>query len=303
VWVTFDTPQSRSLLHGEQVEFLPYIGPRQLGKVLVGRRRAKALLDRYPVTKVISTGSAIALSVLPLAARRGIPCDYVEAAARLDGPSTTGALLARVKGVSTFTQWACWASEKWPLTTSVFENYRPDGPAEPVTELRKVVVSLGTIEGYGFRRLVERLLHILPADCQVLWQTGSTDLRDLPVAAHPLLPPETLQAEMASADLVIAHAGVGTALSVLALGRRPVLVPRRAEHGEHVDDHQVQIAQELADRELGLMHDASELTYDDLLAAASKRVAPSAERRVRGGRERFKPRADRAALASRSLAS
>lgn len=295
VWVTFDTPQSRSLLHGEQVEFLPYIAPRQVGKVLVGLREARRLLDRYPVTKVISTGSAIALAVLPLAARRGIACDYVEAAARLDGPSTTGALLARVKGIRTFTQWGCWASEKWPVTTSVFENYRPDAPAEPVTELRKVVVSLGTIEGYSFRRVVERLLQILPPECEVLWQTGSTDIRDLPIAASPLLPPETLQAAMCSADVVISHAGVGSALSVLALGRRPVLVPRRAEHGEHVDDHQVQIAQELADRELGLMHDASELTYEDLLAAAAKRVAPSAERRVRGGRERFKPRADRRA--------
>jgi UDP-N-acetylglucosamine--N-acetylmuramyl-(pentapeptide) pyrophosphoryl-undecaprenol N-acetylglucosamine transferase len=293
VWVTFDNTQSRSLLHGEPVEHLPFIGPRQLGRVLAGRRAAKRLFVKYDVTRVLSTGSAIALSVLPLAARRGIACEYVEAAARTDGPSTTGALLTRVKGVRTFTQWDCWASERWPVTTSVFENYRPDAPVEPLYRLRKVVVSVGTIEGYGFRRLIERLAAILPADCEVLWQTGSTDVSGLPIHGIPLMPPETLQAAMCAADVVVCHAGVGSALSVLALGHRPVLVPRRAAHGEHIDDHQCQIAAELRDRELGVYFDADELTYEGLLRAAAKRVAPSPERRRSGGRERFLPRPDR----------
>jgi len=290
VWVTFDTPQSRSLLHGERVEHLPYIGPRQLGRVLQGRRAARRLFAAHDVTRVLSTGSAIALSVLPLAAQRGIACDYVEAAARTAGPSVTGSLLSRVKGVQTFTQWDSWACEQWPLTTSVFENYRPDAPAVPLKRLSKVVVSLGTIQGYSFRRLVNRLLEVLPPDCEVLWQTGSTDVGGLALDGAPLLPPETLQAAMCSADAIVAHAGVGSALAVLALGRRPLLVPRRPAFREHVDDHQSQIAGELADRELALSCEADQITLEDLLVAGAARVAPSAERRRAGGRERFRPR-------------
>ena len=293
LWVTFDSPQSRSLLDGEQVVYLPYIGPRQLLRVLQGRRLAKKLLATHDITRVISTGSAIALSVLPLAASRGLPTEYVETAARTMSPSTTGKLLARLPRVSVFTQWACWADERWLEAPSVFENYRPDAPTEPLDQLRSVVVTLGTIQGFDFRRLIDRLLEVLPPECEVVWQTGDTDTSGLAIRARKLIAPELLQAEMRHADLVICQAGVGSALAVLALGRRPVLVPRRAAHGEHVDDHQVQIATELSDRELGVAIEADDLTYEKLLHAAALRVAPSAERRQNGGRERFKPRGDR----------
>ncbi len=299
LWVTFDSPQSRSLLGDEPVVYLPYIAPRQLLRVLRGRRLAKKLLDSHDVTRVISTGSAIALSVLPLAASRGLPTEYVETAARTTSPSTTGRLLARLSKVDVFTQWPCWANERWQIAPSVFENYRPDAAAPPLEQLRRVVVTLGTIQGFDFRRLVLRLLEVLPPDCEVVWQTGDTDVSGLPIRARKLIAPELLQAEMRHADLVICQAGVGSALAVLALGRRPVLIPRRAAFGEHVDDHQAQIATELSDRELGVSLEADALRLEDLMRAASLRVAPSAERRLRGGRERFKPRADRKARASK----
>jgi UDP-N-acetylglucosamine transferase subunit ALG13 len=41
-----------------------------------------------------------------------------------------------------------------------------------------------------------------------------------------------------SADLVVAHAGAGTALLCLQYRKRPILVPRRPEFGEHIDAHQ-----------------------------------------------------------------
>lgn len=293
VWVTFDRPQARSLLAGQQVEFLPYIGPRQLGRVAAGALAARRLFATYDVEQVYSTGSAIALSVLPLAVRRGIPSAYIEAAARTSGPSTTGALLARLKAVKTYTQWPQWAGDQWRLAPSVFENYRPTAPVAAVPGPLKVVVSVGTIEGYGFRRLIERLIEILPPGSDVVWQTGSTDVSGLPIAASAVLPPQVLRAAMARADVVVTHAGVGSALSVLALGRRPVLVPRSAERGEHVDDHQFQIAGELGDRQLSVSIDADLLTYDDLLRAAALRVSPTPERRTNGGRDRYKPRAVR----------
>lgn len=46
-----------------------------------------------------------------------------------------------------------------------------------------------------------------------------------------------------NADLVIAHAGVGTFLLCRNLGHIPILVPRCRDFGEHVDNHQVFFAQ------------------------------------------------------------
>ena len=71
---------------------------------------------------------------------------------------------------------------------------------------------------------------------------------------------------------MIAHAGVGSALGALEEGRSPVLVPRRAAHGEHVDDHQEQIAGELERRGLAVSAEADELSYAHLQAAAARGV-------------------------------
>lgn len=48
------------------------------------------------------------------------------------------------------------------------------------------------------------------------------------------------------ADTVIAHAGAGTTLLCIQLGHRPILVPRKKELGEHVDDHQVSFSKKFA---------------------------------------------------------
>lgn len=50
---------------------------------------------------------------------------------------------------------------------------------------------------------------------------------------------------MASKVLVI-HAGAGSIVTALRLGRRPIVVPRRAEYGEHVNDHQIELARQVA---------------------------------------------------------
>jgi hypothetical protein len=53
----------------------------------------------------VSTGSAIALSFLPVARLRGVPCHCIESAARSASPSQTGRLLRRVPGVRLYTQY------------------------------------------------------------------------------------------------------------------------------------------------------------------------------------------------------
>ncbi|MBO9450817.1 glycosyltransferase family 28 protein [Tropicibacter sp. R16_0] len=48
-----------------------------------------------------------------------------------------------------------------------------------------------------------------------------------------------------AAKLIVAHAGMGTILSAAELGKPIVLMPRRAEFGEHRNDHQLDTAQEM----------------------------------------------------------
>jgi UDP-N-acetylglucosamine--N-acetylmuramyl-(pentapeptide) pyrophosphoryl-undecaprenol N-acetylglucosamine transferase len=273
VWVTFDGPQSRSLLEGERVIYVPYVGPRDLGRALRNVGPANRIMRSVKPDAVVSTGSAVAMSFLPLARLRGIPTIYVESAARADGPSLTGRLLERVPGVQRFSQYRMWADDTWRYVGSVFDGFSAVPVACPaVGRPLKIVVTFGLIEGYGFRRLVERLLQILPSDAEVLWQVGDTDMSGLGVVARRSLPWQDLALAMQEADVVVAHTGIGSAIDAMESGKCPVLVPREARHGEHVDDHQRQIAAELAARGLAIYRSAEELTFGDLRAAMEVRV-------------------------------
>jgi UDP-N-acetylglucosamine transferase subunit ALG13 len=220
---------------------------------------------------VVSTGSAVALPFFALARAKGLPCHFIESAARSDGPSMTGGMIGRIPGVNLYTQYPGWARSPWRYGGSVFDSFQP-GPCRQAGErkLRRVVVSLGTYRGFGFQRLLRRLLEILPGDAEVLWQTGDTDTSGLGVTGHASIPEHELTQAMSEADVVVAHAGVGTALAVLETGRCPLLVPRRMALGEHVDDHQTQVAEDLRARDLAVIREADELVYEDLLEAAGR---------------------------------
>jgi UDP-N-acetylglucosamine--N-acetylmuramyl-(pentapeptide) pyrophosphoryl-undecaprenol N-acetylglucosamine transferase len=273
-WVTFDSPQSRSLLAGETVEFVPFVGARDPLNVLRNAPEAHRMMRDHDIRTVVSTGAAVALPFFALARARGLSCHYIESAARSEGPSATGRLISRLPGVFLYTQYPHWARGQWNYRGSVFDSFTAEEPGERRSAgLQRVVVTLGTFRGYGFRRLVRRLLEVLPPRAEVLWQTGDTDTRDLGVKGHYAIPDRDLTQAMREADVVVAHAGVGTALAALEVGKCPVLVPRRLAHGEHVDDHQTQIARELGTRGLSRSVEADELGVTDLLAAAGRGVA------------------------------
>jgi UDP-N-acetylglucosamine transferase subunit ALG13 len=139
----------------------------------------------------------------------------------------------------------------------------------------RVVVTVGAATQYPFRRLFEHLAPLLAADgalaqatglpVEVLWQTGDTPVDDLPIRATPALPAAELGAAQGKADLVISHAGTGSALAALNAGRYPILATRDSARGEQVDDHQHQLATELARRGLAMHRDAQAITVDDMI--------------------------------------
>lgn len=283
VWVTEDTPQARSLLSGEHVVFTPAVKPRGYRNLAGNVPEAAHILRGDDVRRVVSTGAGIALAFLPMARALGIPAHFIESAARLDGPSLTGRLLAGVPGLHRYTQAAQWRSPSWQFRGTVFDGFTAGGRidhdhehgtatvAPRIRDLRSAVVTVGTMDGYPFDRLIRRLHAVLPATCEVTWQIGASTV--LPLSqrgtAERMLPWHELRARISEADVVIAHAGVGSALEALAAGKMPVLVPRRVTHGEHVDDHQAQIAADLHTRGLALSVDADAVSIDHLLAAAN----------------------------------
>ncbi|GAB3022622.1 glycosyl transferase [Nocardioides flavus (ex Wang et al. 2016)] len=274
VWVTPRTPQTESLLAGEVVHWTDPCPPRDLAAVMHNAAGCRVLFEQYAVTLVVSTGAALALAVLPQARMRNIETVYIESATRYDAPSMSGRVLAMMPGVRTFSQSAALHTRRWTYLASPWDLY--ESIRTETRPISKMVVSLGTQEGFGFRRLVERLVPLVPAGAEVLWQTGSTDVRGLEIDARSSVPSADMASAVREADVVVAHAGTGIALMALENGKFPVLVPRRARHGEHVDDHQLTIASELSLRDLCISRDADSLKLADLQHAAARRVTKSA---------------------------
>lgn len=268
-WVTSDTTQARSLLAAEQRIFSPPSPPRSARATLANLRFAHHVLALADWTDVVTTGPLLSVPFLVTARRRGVRAHFVESPTRLSGPSLSATILERVPGVRFYSPYRWWRRRRWAYRGSVLDGYAP-APTEP-PELRRVVVTLGTSD-FGFPRLVRGLLDVLPGDCEVFWQTGATDVRGTGIDARVSVPSGELSAAMARADLVVSHAGVGSALAAMRAGRAPLLVPRRASRGEHVDDHQLQIARELERRGLAMTCDPEELEPALLWKAASGRV-------------------------------
>ena len=268
VWVTFETPQSHSLLAGQPVHYAPYAGTRDVIGTAKAALWARSLLRANQFDTVVSTGASIALAVLPLAASAGAKCYYIESATRTDGPSLTGRLLTPFRSIQLRTQHERWANKRWVYEISIFDGFR-SVPLAALPEPRRLVVSLGLHKGFSFRRLLERLVRIIPDGVDVLWQVGYTDAAGLGIDAHVSLPTADLARAMEDADVVITHAGIGSAVSALSAGKRPVFVPRRKRFNEHIDDHQLFIATELDKRGLAFHAEADQLQWADVVRAAS----------------------------------
>jgi UDP-N-acetylglucosamine transferase subunit ALG13 len=82
---------------------------------------------------------------------------------------------------------------------------------------------------------------------EVFAQVGPTALEPRHIAHSRFISPAECRERMAGAQAIVAHAGMGTILSALELGKPLLIVPRRAALGEHRNDHQLATARRFAE--------------------------------------------------------
>ncbi|HVD49761.1 MAG TPA: glycosyltransferase [Gaiellaceae bacterium] len=106
-----------------------------------------------------------------------------------------------------------------------------------------IFVTLGT-QAYQFDRLLRGLDGIGE---RLVVQGGASGFRPRGATWFDYLEYPQLVEQMRSARVVVSHAGVGSVMTSLAEGKRPVVVPRLKRFGEAVDDHQLPFARRLAE--------------------------------------------------------
>ncbi len=109
-----------------------------------------------------------------------------------------------------------------------------------------ILVTVGTNEA-PFDRLLRAfdVRSRSDGDEALLVQHGPSSVRPAGAECVDYLPYDELAAAIGRARIVVMHAGVGSIMTALAHGKRPVVVPRLQRYGEAVDDHQVLLGRRL----------------------------------------------------------
>ena len=107
-----------------------------------------------------------------------------------------------------------------------------------------IVVSVGTNEA-RFDRLLEWVAGTT-IDEELVVQHGPSAIRPDGATCVPYLSFDALVELVGRSRVFVTHAGVGSIMMSLSVGRRPLVVPRLERFGEAVDDHQVGLGRRLA---------------------------------------------------------
>ena len=126
-----------------------------------------------------------------------------------------------------------------------------------------IFVTVGTHE-QQFDRLVKAVDDLKAngtIDEPVYVQTGYSSYTPVHCEHSQFVPFGQMEDFMADADVVITHGGPSSFIEAMAAGKVPVVVPRRGDLDEHVNDHQADFVRIVAERQGGIVpvYDVAEL--------------------------------------------
>jgi len=109
-----------------------------------------------------------------------------------------------------------------------------------------ILVCVGASE-YGFDRLLKYVDELCESGVivgqEVVAQAGSAKYKPKHYRSFELIGRVEFQNYVEEADVIITHAGTGSVIPPLKLGKKVIVFPRRAQYGEHIDDHQMELAE------------------------------------------------------------
>jgi beta-1,4-N-acetylglucosaminyltransferase len=134
----------------------------------------------------------------------------------------------------------------------------------------------------GFERLLEKVDEIAPRlSHEIVVQKGYSKYVPKNTKYFDFVPANTAVDYIRNSDLVVSHAGMGT-LILCKEYRIPIIIfPRREKFKEHVNDHQMEIAQVLEKREdlnVHIVYEEDQLEEKIVEALGKREMAPQENR-------------------------
>ena len=148
-----------------------------------------------------------------------------------------------------------------------------------------IFVTVGTHE-QPFNRLVEYMDRWAEKhDEPVVIQTGYSTYQPKNCKWSKLYPYQEMVKKVNEVRIVITHGGPSSFIMSLQIGKIPVVVPRKKEFNEHVNDHQVNFCKAVAQRQRNIIvvEDVSELgnildEYDIIVNSMQNNLLSNNER-------------------------
>ena len=110
-----------------------------------------------------------------------------------------------------------------------------------------IFVTVGT-EKFPFDRLlkaIDEALQKKETEQEIFAQTGCSIYKPQFFSHKEYIDFGEMVKFIQKSDIVITHAGIGTAILCLSLGKIPILFPRDVAFGEHLDNHQIDFARKM----------------------------------------------------------
>ena len=111
-----------------------------------------------------------------------------------------------------------------------------------------ILVTLGT-QKFQMDRLIQAVDELAESVSEEIFvQTGNSTYVPKHCSSKSFVDAQEFQRRIEECSVLITHSGVGTIMRGIRAGKPVVVVPRLARYHEHVDDHQVQIAEAFASK-------------------------------------------------------
>ncbi len=113
-----------------------------------------------------------------------------------------------------------------------------------------IFVTVGTHE-QPFDRLlkcIDEMVEERKIKEEVIIQKGYSDYEPIHCTSYKLIGYDEMQKYILDARIVVTHGGPASFLAPIAIGKIPIVVPRKKEYNEHVNNHQLDFAKQVEER-------------------------------------------------------
>ncbi|WP_300911602.1 PssE/Cps14G family polysaccharide biosynthesis glycosyltransferase [Muribaculum intestinale] len=111
-----------------------------------------------------------------------------------------------------------------------------------------IFITVGT-QPQLFKRLFDEIVRLVENGTimdDIVAQTGFNSVNSDKIKTFDFIPSQQLLEYVNKADLIVSHGGTGSIIPALKLGKKVIGIPRLSKFGEHINDHQMDLINQLS---------------------------------------------------------